>query len=160
MGSQRVRHDWAASLSLSLWKPVAYQMPPSMKFPGPVSFRMDWLDLLAVQGTLKSLQHHSTKVSILLHCRWILYCPSDSEERMRYCWSMVAHHPVFYAQINNAVSTAMQSAQCPLSLRNEEAGCVTLTFFALCTPSWWESHHWIELNYQIVSKNVKLHQNY
>ena len=65
MGSQRVRHDWAASLSLSLWKPVAYQMPPSMKFPGPVSFRMDWLDLLAVQGTLKSLQHHSSKASIL-----------------------------------------------------------------------------------------------
>ena len=36
--------------------------------PGPISFRMDWLDLLAVQGTLKSLlQHHSLKPSIL-HC--------------------------------------------------------------------------------------------
>ena len=36
------------------------------KIPGPISFRMDWLDLLAVQGTLKSLlQHHSSKASIL-----------------------------------------------------------------------------------------------
>ena len=39
---------------------------PSNKHPGLISFRMDWLDLLAVQGTLKSLlQHHSSKVSIL-----------------------------------------------------------------------------------------------
>ena len=39
---------------------------PSNKYPGLISFRMDWLDLLAVQGTLKSLlQHHSSKASIL-----------------------------------------------------------------------------------------------
>ena len=41
---------------------------PSNEHPGLVSFRMDWLDLLAVQGTLKSLlQHHSSKASILWH---------------------------------------------------------------------------------------------
>ena len=40
---------------------------PSNEHPGLISFRMDWLDLLAVQGTLKSLlQHHSSKASILL----------------------------------------------------------------------------------------------
>ena len=39
---------------------------PSKEIPGMISFRMDWLDLLAVQGTLKSLlQHHSSKASIL-----------------------------------------------------------------------------------------------
>ena len=39
---------------------------PSNEYPGLISFRMDWLDLLAVQGTLKSLlQHHSSKVLIL-----------------------------------------------------------------------------------------------
>ena len=39
---------------------------PSKEMPGLISFRMDWLDLLAVQGTLKSLlQHHSSKASIL-----------------------------------------------------------------------------------------------
>ena len=53
-GSQRVGHDWATSPS------------PSNEHPGLISSRMDWLDLLAVQGTLKSLlQHHSSKASIL-----------------------------------------------------------------------------------------------
>ena len=41
---------------------------PSKEIPGLVSFRMDWLDLLSVQGTLKSLlQHHSSKASVLWH---------------------------------------------------------------------------------------------
>ena len=45
-----------------------FSISPSNEHPGLISFRMDWLDLLAVQGTLKSfLQHHSSKASIL-HC--------------------------------------------------------------------------------------------
>ena len=45
----------------------SFSTSPSNEHPGLISFRMDWLDLLAVQGTLKSLlQHHSSKVSILL----------------------------------------------------------------------------------------------
>ena len=48
--------DWSFSFSIS----------PSKEIPGLISFRMDWLDLLEVQGTLKSLlQHHSSKASIL-----------------------------------------------------------------------------------------------
>ena len=48
--------DWSFSFNIS----------PSSEYSGLVSFRMDWLDLLAVQGTLKSvLQHHSSKASIL-----------------------------------------------------------------------------------------------
>ena len=46
----------------------SFSIIPSKEIPGPISFRMDWLDLLAVQGTRKSLlQHHSSKASILLH---------------------------------------------------------------------------------------------
>ena len=45
-----------------------FSISPSNEYSGLISFRMDWLDLLAVQGTLKSLlQHHSSKVSILCH---------------------------------------------------------------------------------------------
>ena len=45
-----------------------FNISPSNEHPGLISFRMDWLDLLAVQGTLKSLlQHHSSKASILWH---------------------------------------------------------------------------------------------
>ena len=44
----------------------SFSTTPSKEIPGLISFRMDWLDLLAVQGTLKSLlQHHSSKTSIL-----------------------------------------------------------------------------------------------
>ena len=45
-----------------------FNISPYNEHPGLISFRMDWLDLLAVQGTLKSLlQHHSSKASILRH---------------------------------------------------------------------------------------------
>ena len=54
--SHKVANYWSFSFSIS----------PSKEYPGLISFRMDWLDLLAVQGTLKSLlQHHSSKASIL-----------------------------------------------------------------------------------------------
>ena len=46
----------------------SFSIIPSKEHPGLISFRMDWLDLLAVHGTLKSLlQHHSSKASILRH---------------------------------------------------------------------------------------------
>ena len=46
----------------------SFSISPSNEHPGLISFRMDWLDFLAVQGTLKSLlQHHSSKASILRH---------------------------------------------------------------------------------------------
>ena len=46
----------------------SFNISPSNEHPGLICFRMDWLDLLAVQGTLKSLlQHHSSKASILWH---------------------------------------------------------------------------------------------
>ena len=44
----------------------SFSIRPSNEYPGLISFKMDWLDLLAVQGTLKSLlQHHSSKASVL-----------------------------------------------------------------------------------------------
>ena len=58
---------WSFSLSIS----------PSNEHPGLISFRMDWLDLLVVQGTLKSLlQHHSSKASILRCSGFVLYSKS------------------------------------------------------------------------------------
>ena len=56
--------------SLHMWWPkywsFSFSISPSNEHPGLISFRMDWLDLLAVQGTPKSLlQHHSSKASIL-----------------------------------------------------------------------------------------------
>ena len=61
----------------------SFSISPSNEHPGLISFRMDWLDLLAVQGTLKSLlQHHSSKALILQHSQsnshihtWLLEKP-------------------------------------------------------------------------------------
>ena len=48
------------------YQSFSFSIIPSKEIPGLISFRMDWLDLLAVQGTLKSLlQHHSSKASVL-----------------------------------------------------------------------------------------------
>ena len=51
----------------------SFSISPSNEYSGWISFRMDWLDLLAVQGTLKSLlQHHSSKASILQHSAFFM----------------------------------------------------------------------------------------
>ena len=55
----------------------SFNISSSNEHPGLISFRMDWLDLLAVQGTLKSLlQHHSSKASILRHSAFFIVQPS------------------------------------------------------------------------------------
>ena len=57
----------------------SFSIIPSKEIPGLISFRMDWLDLLAVQGTLKSLlQHHSSKASILQHSAFFMIQLSHS----------------------------------------------------------------------------------
>ena len=51
----------------------SFSISPSNEHSGLISFRMDWLDLLAVQGTLKSLlQHHSSKASVLRHSAFFI----------------------------------------------------------------------------------------
>ena len=58
---------WTKYLSFS------FSISPSNEHPGLLPFRMDWLDLLAIQGTLKSLcQHHSSKASILQHSAFFI----------------------------------------------------------------------------------------
>ena len=59
-------NDSALSMRWPKYWSFSRSISPSNEHPGLISFRMDWLDLLAVQGTLKSLlQHHSSKASIL-----------------------------------------------------------------------------------------------
>ena len=64
--SHQVAKYWSFSFSIS----------PSNVYSGLISFRIDWFDLLAVQGTLKNFfQHHSSKASILRHSAFF-YCPA------------------------------------------------------------------------------------
>uniref|UniRef100_A0AC11CYX1 Uncharacterized protein n=1 Tax=Ovis aries TaxID=9940 RepID=A0AC11CYX1_SHEEP len=63
---QSLFHESTLLMRWSKYWSFSFSIIPSKEIPGLISFRMDWLDLLAVQGTLKSLlQHHSSKASIL-----------------------------------------------------------------------------------------------
>ena len=62
----------------------SFNISPSSKHPGLISFRMDWLDLLAVQGTLKSLlQHHSLTASVLQHSAFFIVQLSQGMAKKR-----------------------------------------------------------------------------
>ena len=60
----------------------SFSISPSNEYSGLISFRMDWLDLLAVQGTLKRLLwHHSSKASILWHSAFLVHEGNTKRER-------------------------------------------------------------------------------
>ena len=74
-------HMWPKYWSFS------FSIIPSNEHPGLISFRMGWLDLLAVQGTLKSLlQHHSSKASILQRSACFLES-SNREKKLNSLWA-------------------------------------------------------------------------
>ena len=63
-------NESALHISWPKYWSFSFNISPSSEYSGLISFRMDWLDLLAVQGTLKSLlEHHSSKAPILRHSR-------------------------------------------------------------------------------------------
>ena len=67
----------------------SFSISPSNEYPGLISFRKDWLDLLAVQGILKSLlQHHSSKALAL-----IKYCP-EREVINIFSWAYASSLPL------------------------------------------------------------------
>ena len=84
-------------LALRIWWPkywnFSFSICPSKEYSGLISFRTDWFDLLAVQGTLKSLlQHHSLKASVLQHSAFLTvqlshpYMSTGSLDYVDLCW--------------------------------------------------------------------------
>ena len=77
----------------------SFSISPSNEYSGLISFRMDWLDLHAVQGTLKSLlQHHSSKASILWHSAFFIVqlshpCMTTGKTRALTIWTFVGKGP-------------------------------------------------------------------
>ena len=70
-------NDSVLPIRWSKYWSLSFSISPSNEYSGLISFRMDWLDLLAVQWTLKSLlQHHSSKASILWHSTFFIVQPS------------------------------------------------------------------------------------
>ena len=68
----------------------SFSISPSNEYSGLISFRIDWLDLLAVQGTLKSLlQHHSSNTPILWHSAFFMVSRLFRITRKTICWCLV-----------------------------------------------------------------------
>ena len=75
----------------------SFHISPSNEHPGLISFKIDWLDLLAVQGTLKShLQHHSSKASIL-------QCSAFFTVQLSYPYVTTGKTIYYYIDTNNNV---------------------------------------------------------
>ncbi|CAM9606808.1 unnamed protein product [Rangifer tarandus platyrhynchus] len=83
-------NESALHMSWPKYWSFSFNISPSSDHPGLISFRMDRLDLLAVQGTLKSLlQHHSSKASILLRSAFFIVQLSHPYMKQCRCPSMV-----------------------------------------------------------------------
>ena len=88
---------------------LSFSISPSNEHPGLISFRMDWLDLLAVQGTLKSLLQHSSKASILskeipglISFEWTGWISLQSKGLSRvFSNTTVQKHQFFGAQLSS-----------------------------------------------------------
>ena len=103
--------DWSFSFSIS----------PSNEYSGLISIRMDWLDLLTVQRTLKSLlQHHSSKASILQHSAFFIFQLSHpymttGKTRALTRWTFVGKAmSLLFSMLSRLLITFLSRSKCPL----------------------------------------------
>ena len=104
----------------------SFTIIPSKEIPGLISFRMDWLDLLAAQGTLKSLlQHYSSKVSILQHSAFFTVQLSHpymttGKTRALTRWTFVGKvMPLLFNMLSRLVITFLPRSKCLLLATKE-----------------------------------------
>ena len=65
-------NEWAVRIRWPKYWSFSFSISPSNEYSGLISFRISWFDRLAVQGTLKSLQHHSSKASVFQHSAFFM----------------------------------------------------------------------------------------
>ena len=126
----------------------SFSIIPSKEHPGLISFRMDWLDLLAVQGTLRSLlQHHSSKASILRHSAFFTIQLSHPytirEMKIKSQWDVPLHAlGLLFSK------TTTENNKC----------CQGHGEIGICVYCWWNCNNMVQLPRKIVrgsSKNIK-----
>ena len=98
----------------------SFSINPSNEYLGLISFRMDWLDLLAVQGTLKSLlQYHRSKASILWHSAFFIiqlshpYMTTGKTIALTK-WTLLAKLSLFFNMLSRWVITFLPMSKCLL----------------------------------------------
>ena len=111
----------------------SFNISPSSEHPGLIFFRMDWLDLLAVQGTLKSLlQHHSSKASILWHSAFFTfqlshpYMTTGKTKPLTRQTFVVKIMSLFFNMLSKLVITFLPRSKCLLILWLQSQSAVIL----------------------------------
>ena len=111
----------------------SFSIIPSKEIPGLISFRMDWLDLLAVQGTIKSLlQHHSSKASILWCSAFFIVQPSHPYPAIGKTialtrWTFVDKvMSLLFSMLSRLVITFLPRSKCHLILWLQSPSAVIL----------------------------------
>ena len=134
----------------------SFSISPYTEYSGPISFRMDWLDLLAVQGTLKSLlQHHSSKTSVLRHSAFFIvqlshpYMTTGKSIALRR-WTFVSKVMYLLFNMSRLVITFLPRSkrfliswlQSPSAVILEPPKIKSALFPHLFAMKWWDRMPW------------------
>ena len=113
----------------------SFNISPSSEYSGPISFRMDWLDLLAVQGILKSLlQHHSSRTSILQRSAFFIVqlsypCMTTGKTMALTRWTSVGNvMSLPFNILSRLVTTFLPRSKCLLISWLQSPSAVILDF--------------------------------
>ena len=129
----------------------SFNISPSNEHSGLISFRMDWLDLLAVQGTLKSLlQHHSSNLSILQRLAFLIVQLSDpymttgktiALTRQTFVGKVMS---LLFNMLSRLVIAFLPTSKCLLIswLQSPSAVCHCFPIYFLFTTKWWHQMPW------------------
>ena len=136
-----------------------FSISPSNEYPGLISFRRDWLDLLAVQGTLKSLlQHHSSKASALQHSALLmvqipnLYMTTGKAKALTTRTFVGKVMSLLFNMLSRLVIAFIPRSKCPLIswtqspstviLEPKKIKSITASAFSLFAVKWWDWMPW------------------
>ena len=157
----RVFSNWVSS-----WHQVAkvlefqfQQISPSSEYSGLISLRMDWLDLLAVQGTLKSLlQHHSSKASVLWHSAFFIvqishpYITTGKTialtgwtfvgEVMSLLFNMLSRLVITFLPRSKHLLTSWLQSSSAVILEPRKIKSFTVSIISLFAMKWWDWMPW------------------
>ena len=142
------------------FRSFSFNLSPSNEHPRLISFRMDWLDLLAVQGTLKSLlqQHHSSKASILQHSAFFTVQLSHPymtigktialtrwtfvDKIMSLLLNMLSRLVITFLPRSKCLLISRLQSQSIMILEPIKIKSVTVLFPHLCAMKWWDQMPW------------------
>ena len=113
----------------------SFNISPSNEHPGLISFRMDWLDLLAIQGTLKSLlQHHSSKASILPRSAFFII--QLAHPYMTTGETIALTRRTFVGTVISLPFNMLSRLVMTFLPRSERVVCYVTTEMSLAPPAW------------------------